>query len=70
MYANYNEYRAIIGIIRVHSRNSRLNSDLISVREALIYSDLTTKSTETTRKETAILCPFRVFPWFVLRDVV
>jgi hypothetical protein len=31
MYANYNEYMAIISIIRVHSRNSRLNSDLISV---------------------------------------
>jgi hypothetical protein len=29
MYANYNEYSAIIRIIRVHSRNSRLNSDLI-----------------------------------------
>jgi hypothetical protein len=31
MYANYNEYSAIISIIRVHSRNSRLNSDLISI---------------------------------------
>jgi hypothetical protein len=30
MYANYNEYRAIISVIRVHSRNSRLNFDLIS----------------------------------------
>jgi hypothetical protein len=27
MYANYTEYRAIISIIRVHSRNSRLNSE-------------------------------------------
>jgi hypothetical protein len=31
MYANYNEYSAIIGIIRVHSRNSRFNSGLIGV---------------------------------------
>ncbi|MDR2521255.1 MAG: hypothetical protein LBC72_01700 [Spirochaetaceae bacterium] len=31
MYANYNEYRAIISVIRVHSRNSRFKSDLISV---------------------------------------
>jgi hypothetical protein len=27
----------------------------------------TTEGTETTRKETAIPCPFRVFPWFVLQ---
>ncbi|MDR2521715.1 MAG: hypothetical protein LBC72_04070 [Spirochaetaceae bacterium] len=30
----------------------------------------TTEGTETTRKETKIPCPFRVFPWFVLRGTL
>jgi hypothetical protein len=64
-----------VGFGAYHAVNHFVPHTLVMARDNQGNADCaihgeTTEGTETTRKETDIPCPFRVFPWFVLRGTL